>query len=227
MMYGTILSPLLIGYGFEPLVVVPAILISQAVGGISGTVSHHWFKNADFNGLTRDTKVALAMILPGLLVVVVGVFAAVNLPGAWVKTYIGALVVVMSLLCLSPIQYKFAWWKHGAVGALAAFNKALTGGGFGPVTSTGGIIGGLESKVSIATTTFAEVVICLASFVAYLFFVGSTDVVFAFSLCIGAVVGGTIGPYISSRVSHRLLRMGIGVLGVVSGLWLLYRILLL
>jgi len=226
MMYGTILSPLLVGYGFEPLVVVPAILISQAVGGISGTASHHWFKNADFNGLTRDTKVVLAMIVPGLLAVIVGVFAAVNLPGAWVKTYIGVLVIVMSFLCLSPIQYRFAWWKHGAVGALAALNKALTGGGFGPVTSTGGIIGGLESKVSIATTTFAEVVICLASFIAYLFLVGDMDVVFASSLCAGAFVGGAIGPYISSRVSHRLLRMGVGVLGVVSGLWLLWRVLI-
>lgn len=32
MMYGTILSPLLIGMGFRPEVIVPSILISQAVG---------------------------------------------------------------------------------------------------------------------------------------------------------------------------------------------------
>ncbi|MCK4491684.1 MAG: sulfite exporter TauE/SafE family protein, partial [Candidatus Altiarchaeales archaeon] len=65
MMYGTLLSPILIGYGFEPQVVVPAILISQAIGGISGTISHHRFENANFRGLTRDTKVMLAMVIPG------------------------------------------------------------------------------------------------------------------------------------------------------------------
>jgi uncharacterized membrane protein YfcA len=226
MMYGTLLSPILIGYGFEPLMVVPAILISQAIGGISGTIFHHKFKNADFGGLTRDTKIVLAMVIPGLVVVAIGVFGAVNLPGLWVKTYIGILVIAMSALCLSPIRYAFAWWKHYVVGTLAAFNKSLTGGGFGPVTSTGGIIGGLKSKVSIATTTFAEVIICLASFVVYLSLVGGMDWVFALALCIGAAVGGIIGPYISSRVSHRLLRRCIGILGIVSGIWLLWRVLL-
>lgn len=224
MMYGTLLSPILIGYGFEPLIVVPAILISQAVGGIGGTISHQKFRNADFNGLTKDTKIVLAMVIPGLLVVVVGVFAATNLSGFWVKTYIGILVIVMSVLCLSPFKYKFAWWKHYAIGILAAFNKALSGGGFGPVTSTGGIIGGLESKVSIATTTFAEVCICLAAFIMYIFFVGNLNIVFLSALCVGAVVGGIIGPYISSKVSHHPLRICIGILGVASGIWLLWGI---
>ena len=226
MMYGTILSPVLIGYKFEPLVVVPAILISQAIGGIGGTISHHKFKNADFNGLTRDTKVTLAMVIPGLAVVVVGVFAAVNVPAIWVKLYIGLLVIVMSVLCLSPLKYKFAWWKHYAIGMVAAFNKALTGGGFGPVTSTGGIIGGLESKVSIATTTAAEVCICLASFGFYLYFTQNLHMLLIGSLCVGAVIGGIIGPYISSKVSHRMLRGIIGVFGVASGLWLLSRVMI-
>jgi uncharacterized membrane protein YfcA len=224
MMYGTLLSPLLIGYGFEPLVVVPAILISQAVGGIGGTISHQKFRNADFNGLTKDTKIVLAMVIPGLLVVFVGVFAATNLSSLWVKTYIGILVIIMSVLCLSPFRYKFAWWKHYVVGTLAAFNKALSGGGFGPVTSTGGIIGGLKSKVSIATTTFAEVCICLGAFIVYMFFVGNLDIVIAFALCIGAVFGGIVGPYISSKVNHHQLRKCIGTLGIGSGIWLIWRI---
>ena len=63
MMYGTLLSPIFIGYGFEPLVIIPAILISQAVGDISGTMSHQKFKNADFRGLTTDTKIVLAMVI--------------------------------------------------------------------------------------------------------------------------------------------------------------------
>ena len=225
MMYGTLLSPLLIGFGFPALLVVPAILLSQAIGGIGGTISHHKFKNADFNGLTRDTKIALAMIIPGLVVVALGVFVAANLPKLWLKTYIGILVIIMSILVLSPFKYKFAWWKHYAIGALAAFNKALSGGGFGPVTSTGGIIGGLESKVSIATTTFAEVVICLASFSIYALYTNNFDWIFIGALCVGAIIGGLIGPYISSRVSHTILRKVIGVFGILSGIWLLWKIL--
>jgi uncharacterized membrane protein YfcA len=225
MMYGTLLSPVLIGAGFEPLVVVPAIVISQALGGIAGTVSHQKFKNADFNGFTRDTKITLAMVIPGLIVVVLGVFAATNLPKEFVKIYIGILVVTMSVLCLSPLKYKFSWWKHYIVGILAAFNKSLSGGGFGPVTSTGGIIGGLEPKVSIATTTFAEVGICFASFVVYLFFVDYFDLLMICSLCIGAFIGGLFGPYLSSKISHSKLRIGIGIFGIASGIWLLWEVL--
>ncbi|MDG6220022.1 MAG: sulfite exporter TauE/SafE family protein [Candidatus Thermoplasmatota archaeon] len=221
MMYGTLLSPILIILGFEPILIVPAILFSQAMGGVTGSLSHQKFKNADFRGFTPDMKVALAMIIPGLLVVVFGVFAAVSLPGLWVKTYIGILVVIMSALCLSPIIYKFAWWKHYLVGMLAAFNKALTGGGFGPVTSTGGILGGLESRVSIATTTLAEVVICFASFAAYMALSGRLDDFMLYALTIGAVIGGVVGPYFCSRASHHKLRVMIGLLGVVSGIWLM------
>lgn len=224
MMYGTLLSPILIGYGFDPLIVVPAILISQAIGGISGTISHQKFKNADFRGLTRDTKIVIAMVIPGLFVVVLGVCAATNLSSLSVKTYIGILVIIMSILCLSSIRYKFNWWKHYVIGIIAAFNKALSGGGFGPVTSTGGIIGGLKSNVSIATTTFAEVCICLGAFIVYMFFVGNLDIVIAFALCIGAVVGGSVGPYISSKINHDRLRKYIGYLGIASGIWLLWRV---
>jgi len=224
MMYGTLLAPILVGYGLEPLAVVPGILISQAIGGVAGTISHHKFGNANFFGLTRDVKVVLAMVLPGLLVIMLGVFGAVNLPKFWVKIYLGILVIVMSILCLFPLKYSFAWWKHYLVGMLAAFNKALSGGGFGPVTSTGGIIGGLSAKASIATTTFAEVWVCLAAFIAYLFFT-RVDFPFAFCLSLGSLLGGFVGPYISSRINHKKLRICIGVLGILSGIWLFWRLL--
>jgi len=226
MMYGTILSPLLIGYGFEPMLVVPAILISQAIGGIGGTVSHHIFKNANFNGFTTDTKVVLSMVLPGLIAVVLGALVVVSIPKIVLKTYIGILVIIMSVLCLHPYRYEFRWWKHIGIGSVAAFNKVLTGGGFGPVTSTGGILAGLDARVSIATTTFAEVVICLSAFGMYVALFGVKNPVFISSLCIGAVIGGLIGPYISSRVSHKKLRAAVGVLGIISGVWILLRLLM-
>jgi len=224
MMYGTLLSPILIAAGFTPLVVVPAILLSQALGGVSGTLMHQRHGNADFNGFgKRDTRVALAMIVPGLFVIILGVFAAVALPAIVVKTYIGVLVLLMSILCLTRLRYSFAWWKHYVVGTLAAFNKALTGGGFGPVTSTGGILGGLSARVSIATTTFAEVVICLGSWAAYMM-MSKVDIIFAIPLCVGAVLGGLVGPYVCSRVSHTALRRAIGFIGILSGIWLLWRV---
>jgi len=223
MMYGTILSPVLISMGFAPLQVIPAILLSQGLGGLVGSLSHHKFRNADFKGLSKDTKVALAMIIPGMLVTVLGVLVAVSVPIIVVKTYIAILVLVMSVLCLSPIKYKFAWWKHYLIGALAGFNKAMSGGGFGPVTSTGGIVGGLSAKLSVATTTLAEVFVCLTGFIVYLFVVGISSSLII-PLSIGALIGGFIGAYFCSKGNHKILRRMIGALGIISGLWLLFKI---
>ncbi len=222
MMYGTILSPVLVSMGFAPLEVIPAILLSQALGGLTGSISHHKLKNANFSGLSKDTKIGLAMIIPGILVVIFGVMVAISVSVIFVKTYIAIIVLVMSILCLSPLKYKFAWWKHYTLGALAGFNKAMSGGGFGPVTSTGGIVGGLSAKVSIATTTFAELFVCLAGFIAYLFMKG-VDVALIIPLSIGAMVGGVVGAYFCSKGNHSILRKAIGALGIISGLWLILK----
>ncbi len=224
MMYGTLLSPMFIIMGFSPLVVVPAILISQAIGSISGTIFHHKKKNADFWGLTKHTKIVLAVVAPGIAAVTLGAFIALSIPALWVKTYIGMLVIAMGFLCIAKYSYKFRWWKMYFIGALSAFNKALSGGGFGPVTSTGKIIGGLGGRVSVATTTYAEVPICLLGFLFYFLLSGMPDMLFTTILCTGAFFGGLIGPFICTKMDCALVRKIVGVLSIVSGIWIIANI---
>ncbi len=76
---------------------------------------------------------------------------------------------------------------------LADFNKALTGGGFGPLTSTGKIIGGVDVKLSIATTTYAEFPICGLAFVFWIIFNGGIDYVYPLTMCIGSAIGALLG----------------------------------
>ncbi|MFH0832892.1 MAG: sulfite exporter TauE/SafE family protein [Candidatus Aenigmatarchaeota archaeon] len=226
MMYGTILSHVLIGFGFDPLIVVPSILISQAIGGIAGTIFHNKLKNADFNGLTRDTKIVLAVVAPGLVGVLIGTLVAISLPKLFMQTYIGILVVLMGILCIFPVRYAFRWWKMYAIGLLSSFNKFVTGGGFGPITSTGKIVGGLKSKVSVATTTYAEVPICIVSFIIYMISKGLSDPFFTISLCAGAFIGGIMGPFVTSRFNQNKLRKAVGILAIIAGVWVLLKIVL-
>ncbi len=111
MMYGTLLSPILIAIGFNPTSVIPAILISQAMGGIVGTISHHRYRNADFHFNTKHTKIVLSMVISGLTATAIGVYAATNIPSWILKSYIGILVVFMGTLCIFPLYYTFKWWK--------------------------------------------------------------------------------------------------------------------
>lgn len=225
MMYGTLLSPILILMGYNPKLVVPSILISQGLGGAIGSIGHHKRKNTNFSGLTRDMKISLSIILPGLLACVAGVLAAKLIPTLYMKSYIGMLVIVMGGLCLRPIYYTFTWKKMFAVGLLSGFNKAFSGGGFGPVTSTGKILGGVDPKVSVGTTTLAEVPICFVAFLLWFAFGGSIDWRLPVALSAGALLGGLIGPIVTAKINTRILRYIVGALAVISGLWLLVDLL--
>lgn len=217
MMYGTILSPVLILMGFSPQAVVPAVVLSQAVGGTVATFRHNHFKNGDFSGLTRDFRVVLAIVIPGLLACTLGVFLALSIPALWYNIYLGILVIAMGILCLRPIMYKFAWWKIYLVGIVASVNKAMSGGGFGPVTSTGKILGGLDARVSVATTTFSEVPICIASFIIWWIMKGSVDWYLPILLCFAAGAGGLIGPYITFKFDTKWLKVAVAILAIISG----------
>jgi len=46
--YGTILTPVLLMMGFDPLMIVPAVLVSQLIGGLLVSFFHHKFKNVNF-----------------------------------------------------------------------------------------------------------------------------------------------------------------------------------
>ncbi len=221
MMYGTLLSPMLILLGYDPKLVVPAILIAQAFGGATGAIGHHLRKNSDFSGLTRDLKISLAIIVPGLAACILGAYIGQIIPKLYMKLYIGVLVVVMGWLCLRPVYYDFSWKKMWAIGLLSGFNKALSGGGFGPVTSTGKILGGVDPKVSVGTTTLAEVPICIVSFITWIALGGNISWSFPAALCAGALIGGYIGPILTARILAGRLKTVIGALTIVSGAWLL------
>lgn len=225
MMYGTLLSPILILMGYPVQIVVPSILISQAAGGLMGAIRHNSLGNSDFKGMTLHTKIVLSVVIPGVVATIVGAYVASSIPSSAMNLYIGALVIVVGGLCFLSQKYTFSFKKMVAVGAVAGFNKAMSGGGFGPVTTIGKMVGGLEAKVSIATTTYAEVPICLLGFGLWIAFKGWIAWEFPVLLCIGAMVGGFLGPYITQKANTKKLRIAVAILAIVSGIVLLSKVL--
>jgi len=116
--YGTILSPVLIIMGFDPLLVVPAILFSQAMGGFIAAAFHHEFKNVDFGPQTKDSRIVYLITVFGIIATIIAVLVAVNIPKQVLKTYIGILVLIMGLLLLTRREFKFSWRKIVGIGRL-------------------------------------------------------------------------------------------------------------
>ena len=223
MMYGTLLSPILILVGYDPKLVVPSILFSQAIGGFAATYHHHKYNNAKFNWSSRDLKVGLFIFMIGIISVIIGAYIGIKLPKEYLQWYIGALCVIMGLLVLLRKKFNFSWKKIGFIGALSAFNKSISGGGYGPIVASGNIASGLESKKAIGITDFAEAPICMASFVAWVALKGwvlpPSDLLIPLS--VGAYIGGLIGPIaLSKGKSNLLIAKIVAILAIISGILL-------
>jgi len=128
MMYGTILNPVLIISGFDPLIVVPSILLSQAMGGIIAAVFHHRFENVIFHLTSEDSRTVYVITILGVIATIISVFVAVNIPKWALKTYIGVLVLCMGIVLLFKAKFDFSWRRIFIIGLISAFNKGISGG---------------------------------------------------------------------------------------------------
>ncbi|TAM43267.1 sulfite exporter TauE/SafE family protein [bacterium] len=168
--YGTILAPILIIAGYQPLKVVPAILVSQLVTDIAACICHHNCCNVDLRINAKDFKIAFILGLISSIGVCVSVLVAIKVPKWLLTMYIGLLVTGMGFLILFSIHRKmyFSWKKIMGISFLAAFNKGIAGGGYGPLVMGGQIISGITPKNAVGITAFAEGITCLVGFIAYL-----------------------------------------------------------
>ncbi|PLX16817.1 MAG: hypothetical protein C0601_09265 [Candidatus Muiribacterium halophilum] len=244
--YGTILSPILIIYGFEPSIAVPAVLFSQALGGFSATIFHFRFKNLSFQPKSNSLRSSILIAIIGVIATVFAAFISISIPKYLLKSYIGLLVLVMGIILLTKLTFKASMKKITFIAILSAFNKGLSGGGFGPVTTSGQIISGQDEKTAIGVTTFSEVPICLAGTLTYIigkitletpsvlsipvrdFFdillsgrIVNLELILALSL--GAVLSTPFGALTTRLIKPKSLRRTLGIIVTILGIWTLYK----
>lgn len=200
--YGTLGSPVFILLGFDPKIVVPSILISQATGGLIGSWRQNYHKNADFtNHSTADMKKVYVITLAGILGVIFAAWVGFKLPKDIMTTYIGLVVLVMGILIVSGKRLNFSWKKLGVIGAISAFNKGLSGGGYGPVVAGGQVIVGVDGKPAVGITNFAEAPICIAGFATWVLM---QKVFPPFAVVIPMIAGAALAPLIGAWITYKL-----------------------
>lgn len=226
MMYGTVLSPLLILMGYDVQSVVPSILISQAIGGFVASYKHHQLKNANFEAGTIDRRVSVTIIWFGVFACIIGVLISVSISPKILNTYIAVLVIVIAVMILSGKTLIMTATKIYVLGFVSAFNKALSGGGFGPLVAGGQLVfKGRSEKGAIGSTDFAEAPICLLSFCLWFMIKGMPSLNLMIPLCIGSMVGGFFGPMALSKIgSKEFLKKCLGILVLIEGLWVIYKV---
>jgi len=165
--YGTTLTPLLLLIGYDTTQIVPLVLFSEFLTGVSAGILHHEFGNVNFEPGSRSLKVALVLAACSIVGTLAAVLIAVSVPKWALKTYIGVLVLAMGISVLLTIgrTFAFSWKKVIGLGLVAAFNKGLSGGGYGPLVTSGQILAGVDGKGAIGAATTVLGIFTLAKLV--------------------------------------------------------------
>lgn len=248
--YGTTLTPVLMLVGFSPMQIVPMVLLSELISGLSAAFFHHREGNVNLKPRTADIfkianilrplgyiddfkrtvplhlKVALLLGVCSVIGTICAVFVAVNIPRFWLKLYIGCLVLSMGLLiiiCLNK-EFKFSWKKITFLGIIASFNKGMSGGGYGPVVTGGQVLSGVEGKSAVGITSLAEGITCLVGIITYvLVSKNSLDWKLAPWLIIGAMLSVPLSAKSVKLVSEKKLKFAIAIVTIGLGLFTIVK----
>jgi uncharacterized membrane protein YfcA len=225
--YGTTLTPLLILFGFSPLQIIPAVLLSELFTGLSAALAHHRAGNVNFKPGTRAFKVGLVLGACSIVGTVGAVLIAVSIPKIMLKTWIGALVLAVGILILVTVArravVRFSWAKVLGLGTLASFNKGMSGGGYGPLVCGGQLLSGIEGKNAVAITSLAEGLTCVVGVLVYLVISQVFPWRLALPLAVGALCSVPLSALAVKKVKARPLTIAIGVVTTILGIFTLLK----
>jgi hypothetical protein len=157
----------------------------------------------------------------------VAVFAAMNILKFALKLYIAVMVLAIGVFILVPRKAarRFSWGKVMGLGIVASFNKALSGGGYGPVVTGGQILSGVESRNAVAITSVAEALTCAVAFGTYLAVGGVKDWGLMPFLCVGALLSVPVSALAVKRISSVWLTRAVGATTFTLGALMLIQLL--
>ena len=226
--YGFTVTPVLLLMGYEPIQAVPAVLFASFVGGILSSLFNQLLGNVDFRAGSQAFKTAALIGGLGSVGAVVGAMLAVGIPEFLLTLYIGLLVSASGVFVLRSkgITFEFTWFRIIAISILGAFNKGLSGSGFGPIVTTGSLLSGIDEKASVAIQALSELPVSLVGFLTFLYAGTSVEWGVTTALVGGVVVAAPFAAWLVKRMDPKRLRSLIGAAALIVGLATLAKLLI-
>ncbi len=237
--FGTGLTPLLLLLGYDVLQIVPILLISEAITGITAGFFHHEFENVKFSikkPLNQTTKIMLMIAGFGCFAIffsVILTYFAIKPPKEAIKTYVAILVLVMGVIGMVKLRQRGTTFKPKLLtvfSAVAGFNKGIGAGGYGPVVMMGQIFSGIYEKTATAIVSLAEGLVCIIGVAAFLLIStqGVTiDFVLLPSIFTGGFLAALLSPYLVRVIPNNIWRVVIPVYAIGIGVFLLAKLYIL
>ncbi|NQV37305.1 MAG: sulfite exporter TauE/SafE family protein [Candidatus Marinimicrobia bacterium] len=226
--YGTTLTPILLAFGYSPLQLIPTILLSEFLSGFASSYFHHKAGNVDLTRQSKDFRIALLLALGSVVGVAIGVNVAIQIPTNILKLLIGTIIFIagISIWILHNCVFVYKTWKMFLLATIASFNKALSGGGYGPLMTSGQILSGVSGKASIGITSFAEGFTCLVGVILFLGKGKGLSLDLFLPVVTGALISIPFSTELVKRLNETTLKKIIAVFTALLGLFTIYKVLI-
>ncbi|MEJ2249409.1 MAG: sulfite exporter TauE/SafE family protein [Candidatus Lokiarchaeota archaeon] len=216
--YGTLMSPILLIFGFKLTSVVPVLLISQMFTSLSACIFHRKFKNAEFKIKNRNMKNGFLFAGVGSIAMIIAIFIVIDIPQFFTMMYVGIMIMSVGIILLVLKEFQVSKKKFIFISGISAFNKAISGGGFGPIITSGQILSGSKVKTAVAITAFSETILSAFGFILYLIISQTFDFQLGLIVTMSGVMAAPFGAFQVKKLTEENAKIIIGVVSIILGL---------
>ena len=160
-----------------------------------------------------------------LIGIIVGVRVAFEVSRVMLRRIIGAIIVVSGVVLILLARRTFAYhpWKVAVLSVVASFNKALSGGGYGPLVTSGQMLSGIEARAAVGITSLAEGFTCLGGAILFLLFGEGLDLALLIPVATGSLLSVPFPAQIVRLIREDAMKRVVAVLTVLLGALTLIR----
>lgn len=224
--YGTLLTPTALLLGYSPFEIIPTILLSELFTGFSAAYFHNEIRNVDLSLSGVHLKRALLLMGGSVIGVIGGVHIAVSFHKESLLTLIGVIIFLTGLFVVLLVNKKIKYknWKMILLSSVAAFNKAISGGGYGPLITSGQILSGIQGKSAVGITALTEGFTCLLAVLLFEF----KGAMISYEVFVPMIIGGLLSiPFSVTVVSiskEHHLKIACGCITMILGALMLFKV---
>ena len=232
--YGTTLTPLLLTFGAVRQEIVPVILLSELLTGFFAGIEHHRQGNVDLRKNKNIKTAFLILTVPSVVGVMIATVLSSQLKTMgqhYANLYIGIMILAIGIYLIYSHYFRKIVFKSISkprllfLGTIAAFNKGLSGGGYGPLMTGGQLAAGVKEKEAIVITSLCEGFTCLTGLTVFFILGGSLNLFYVIPLCMGSMLSVVPAAKTIKILPEGVLKKTIGWATLLLGMLTLWKFL--
>lgn len=223
--YG-LLTPFLLLLNYEPLIVLPIVLFSQLITGLTKAIYHSLYRRIDYTEESKqDAKITIYFTISGMTGMILAIVFVILFQEIFMSFYIGIIVIFVGVFMISQKRFIFSQEKMIAISFLSAFNQTISGAGYGPLASYQQMFKNGDYEKTEAITSFSEAILSGFGFLLYYIWFGfpleylNLGIVIVISGIIATPLGSLTEKYIKRKEAKYIIgsiSIGLGIVLLIK-----------